>query len=327
VLSLSKSESKGRILQIYKLLIEKTDSEHFVTIQQILDYLESIGVSAYRKTIQNDIEELQRFGVDIRCIKSSSNLYYIYNSIFTLPELKLLVDAVEASQFITQQKSAELIGKLSDMTSIYNADNLCRHIYLSHRMKSDNEEIYDVVDKLHSAINNRHQISFLYYEYDNMKNKVLRNNGQLYQVSPYGMTWEDGRYYVVAYSVNKRKIVTYRADRMSDVTELDIPVVPEPDNFKIADYSLSVFRMYDDEPITTVTLQCENKVMKSIIDRFGIDVDTEPTENGYFIARVNVSPSQTFFGWIFQFNGAVKIIKPVAVKQKFNDSINKFINK
>lgn len=131
MLSLSKSESKGRILQIYKFLIEQTDSEHFVTIQQILDYLESIGVSAYRKTIQNDIEELQRFGVDIRCIKSSSNLYYIYNSIFTLPELKLLVDAVEASQFITQQKSAELIGKLSDMTSIYNADNLCSIIYNS----------------------------------------------------------------------------------------------------------------------------------------------------------------------------------------------------
>lgn len=324
---MSKSESKGRILQIYKFLIEQTDSEHFVTIQQIAEHLESIGVSAYRKTIQNDIEELQRFGADIRCKKSSSNLYYIHNGVFSLPELKLLVDAVEASQFITQQKSAELIGKLSDMTNIYNAENLCRHIYLSRRMKSDNEEIYDVVDKLHIAINNRHQISFLYYEYDNEKNKVLRNDGQLYQISPYGMTWEDGRYYVVAYSVKKQKIVTYRADRMTSVKELDIPVVPEPDDFRIADYALSVFRMYGDEPLTSVTLQCKNEVMKSMIDRFGIDVKTEPTDKGYFNAYVNVSPSQTFFGWVFQFGGDVRILKPTKVKRQFDKMLQKFQEK
>ncbi|MBQ8301070.1 MAG: WYL domain-containing protein [Clostridia bacterium] len=160
-----------------------------------------------------------------------------------MSELKLLVDAVEASHFITQAKSAELIGKLSDLTSSHNADKLSRHIYLSKRMKSDNEEIYDVVDKIHAAINSKHQITFLYYEYDSMKNRVLRNDGNRYQFSPYGMTWEDNKYYVVGFSVKHKKIISFRVDRMSD-----------------------------DEPLVAVTLKCKNRVMKSMIDRFGIDV-------------------------------------------------------
>lgn len=222
-----KSDSKSRILYIYRILVEETDSEHQITIQQIIDRLEEIGITAYRKTIQSDIEQLIEFGVDIICIRSSQNRYYINSNVFTLSELKLLVDAVEASHFITQSKSAELIGKLSDLTSNNNADKLSRHIYLSKRMKSDNEEIY------------------------------------------------------------------------TDVVVTDNLCVPQPDGFSVAEYVSKVFRMYGDEPVVAVTLKCRNNVMKSVIDRFGFDVQTKPLNKEYFTAVVEVSQSQTFFGWVF----------------------------
>lgn len=316
---MSKSDSKSRILYIYRILVEETDSEHQITIQQIIDRLDEIGISAYRKTVQADIEFLKEFGLDVVCIRSSQNRYYINSNVFTLSELKLLVDAVEASYFITQLKSAELIGKLSDLTSSNNADKLSRHIYFSKRMKSDNEEIYDVVDKIHTAINEKHQITFQYYEYDSMKNRVLRNEGNRYQFSPYGMTWEDNKYYVVGYSVKHNKIIPYRVDRMTDVIVTDNLCVPQPDGFSVADYVSRVFRMYGDEPVVAVTLKCKNRVMKSVIDRFGFDVKTTPVNKEYFTAVVDVSPSQTFFGWVFQFGGDIQIMKPAKVKRAFSD--------
>ena len=308
--------SKPRILYIYKMLTEQTDNEHYLTVHQMITQLEEKGISAFRKTVISDIEQLIDFGVDIVCVKSSQNRYHIENHKFSLAELKLLADAVEASQFITQDKSKELIEKLSSLTSCHNADKLNRQIYLSNRSKSGNEEIYDVVDKTHTAVNQNRQITFLYYEYDGEKKRVLRNNGELYCFSPYGMTWEDNRYYVIGFSVKHNKIVTFRADRMSSVEVSDCPNIPKPDGFDVAEFVKHVFKMYDDE-IKTVTLKCKNEVMKSIIDRFGIDVHTEPSTKGYFKAIVEVSVSQTFFGWVFQYGGNIKIMKPASVKKRF----------
>ena len=320
---MSNTKSKPRILYIYKLLMERTDENHYLTAQQIINQLEEMGISAFRKTVISDIEQLIEFGVDVVCVKSSQNRYHIEKRDFTLSELKLLVDAVEASQFITQSKSAELIGKLSDLTSVNNADKLCRQIYLTRRMKCDNEEIYEVVDRCHEAISGCKQVTFLYYEYDGQKNRVLRNNGERYRFSPYGMTWEDGRYYIIGYSLKHNKIVTFRVDRMSSVEVTDNRCIPQPDNFSIAEYAKKVIHMYDDENVT-VTLKCKNEVMKSVIDRFGIDVHTEPSTKGYFKAVVEVSASRTFFGWVFQFAGDIQIVKPAKVKRNFIEMLKAF---
>ncbi len=236
--------------------------------------------------------------------------------LFSLTEIKLLIDAVECSQLITPSKSAELIEKLGSLTSSYNKDKLCCHIYLSGRLKSDNEEIYKVIDSVNTAVNLNRQISFLYYEYDGEKNKVLRNDGERYVLSPYGMTWEDGRYYVIGFSGKHGKLVTFRVDRMNGVEITDDVCVPPPDSFSITDFVNKVFRMYDDE-IVTVTLRCKNELMKSVIDRFGADVRTEPFSKNYFNAVVDVAASQTFFGWVFQFGGDIKIVKPAKVKRAF----------
>lgn len=163
---MSKSDTKARILYIYQLLLRETDSEHDITVQQIINKLEEQDISAFRKTVIADIEQLQSFGVDIIGVRSTQNRYQLRSRLFSLSELKLLVDAVECSQLITPSKSAELIEKLGSLTSSYNKDNLCCHIYLSERLKSDNEEIYSVVDSVNTAINLNRQITFLYYEYD-----------------------------------------------------------------------------------------------------------------------------------------------------------------
>lgn len=311
-----KTDTKARILYIYKLLLQETDSEHDITIQQIIDKLEVQGIFAYRKTVIADIEQLQNFGADIVGVRSSQNRYYMRSSLFSLSEIKLLVDAVECSQLITPSKSAELIEKLGSLTSSYNKEKLCCHIYLSERLKSDNEEIYNIVDKVNTAVNLNRQITFQYYEYDVEKNKVLRNNGERYVLSPYGMTWEDGRYYVIGFSVKHDKIITFRVDRMISVEISEDVCTPKPDDFSIVNYVNKVFRMYDDE-IVTVTLRCKNELMKSVIDRFGLDVKTEPCSKSSFNAIVDVAASQTFFGWVFQFGGDVSIVKPTKVKKAF----------
>ena len=311
-----KTDTKARILYIYKLLLQETDSEHDITIQQIIDKLEVQGISAYRKTVIADIEQLQNFGADIVGVRSSQNRYYMRSSLFSLSEIKLLVDAVECSQLITPSKSAELIEKLGSLTSSYNKEMLCCHIYLSERLKSDNEEIYKVIDSVNTAVSLKKQISFLYYEYDVEKNKVLRNGGERYVLSPYGMTWEDGRYYVIGFSVKHSKIITFRVDRMSSVEISEDVCTPKPDDFSIVDYVNKVFRMYDDE-IVSVTLRCKNELMKSVIDRFGLDVKTEPCSKSSFNAIVDVAARQTFFGWVFQFGGDIRIVKPAKVKRAF----------
>lgn len=311
-----KCETKARILYIYKLLLEETDREHDITIQQIIDRLEGQGISAYRKTVIADIEQLKSFGADIVGVRSSQNRYYMNSRLFSLSEIKLLIDAVECSQFITPSKSAELIGKLSSLASCHNKDKLGCHIYLSQRLKSDNEDMYGVVDSVNTAINLNRQITFQYYEYDAEKNKVLRNGGERYVLSPYGMTWEDGRYYVIGFSVKHDKIITFRVDRMSSVEISEDVCKPKPDDFNIVDYVNKVFRMYDDE-IVTVTLRCKNELMKSVIDRFGTDVNTEPCSKSSFNAIVDVTASQTFFGWVFQFGGDIKIVKPAKMKRAF----------
>ena len=316
------SETKSRIINVYKILLNETDTEHYITIHQIINELEKMGITAYRKTIISDIEQINEAGADIRCIKSTQNRYYMNEGLFSIAELKLLVDAVEASHFITRSKSAELIDKLGNLTSKYNNDKLCREIYLSHRAKSDNEEIFEVVDRCHEAINAQRQITFLYYDYDVNKERVFHNNGERYTFSPYGMTWEDAKYYVIGFSEKHDKIVTFRADRMSDVEITENACIPMPEGFSVSDFVNKVFRMYDDKTVT-VTLKCKNELMKSVIDRFGIDVKTEPKKNGYFYAYVDVSASQTFFGWIFQFGGDIRIVKPSSVKKQFMELGNK----
>ena len=324
-------ESKPRILYLQKILLERTDEEHPLSTTQLIGILnEEYGISAHRTTITKDIAALVEYGLDIVTIHSTQSKYFVASRQFELPELKLLIDAVESSKFITQKKSNALIEKIHTLTSPGQVSKLKRNNYIADRIKPDNEQIYYIVDTINDAINEGRQISFKYYDYTGLKKKVLKNKGEVYKLSPYHLLWSGDYYYVIGYSEKKGKIVTFRVDRIASTPEiLEKESVPQPEDFNIADFTKEVFYMYDGDEVT-VDLRCDNSLMKTMIDRFGEDVTTLAYDMTSFRLITEVSASQTFFGWVFGFGGKVQILAPAEIKEQYRQMIqNEFdiINK
>lgn len=303
-----KHESENRILHLLRFLYRYTDEEHPVTAADIVRCWERLGIRASRKSVYQDISLLMDFGVDIVCVKSTQNLYFLGTRSFELPEVKLLVDAVESSRFITRKKSTELITKLASLTSSYQAKELNRPIYMDGTAKPDNESIYYAVDALHTAIREKRQLRFQYIEFTPQKKKTLKHGGAWYEFSPYALMWQRDYYYAVGWSERHGKLAQFRVDRMVNTEPLDRPAVETP-GFDAAHYASKVFGMYDDE-IETVALRCENRFMRNVIDRFGESVQTEPDGPEHFTVQVDVAPSPPFFAWVFTFAGGIQITGP-----------------
>lgn len=303
-----RGESQIRILHLFQFLYRNTDEMNPASVADILRFWELQGICSERKQVYKDIALLQDFGVDVICIKSTQNHYFIGDRLFELPELKLLVDAVESSRFITSKKSGDLIRKLGQLTSNTQAEQLDRHIYMDGMPKPSNEAIYYIVDTIQSSIQSNQQISFQYYEYLPTKEKVLKHQGYRYQFTPYALIWNRDHYYVVGWSEKHMKLSQFRVDRMTSVEMMDQPG-HQLLGFEPAEYVQKVFGMYPDD-LQMVTLFCENDVMRSIIDRFGEGVRTEVVDDDHFQAIVEVAPSPPFFGWIFTFAGKIRILKP-----------------
>lgn len=293
------------------------------TTQLISMLVEKYGISTHRITLKTDIEALQSFGVDIEVINSSQNKYYISNRQFEIPELKLLIDAVESSKFITEKKSEVLVFKLTSLASEHQAVQLKRNLRTSERIKPDNEMIYYIVDAINEAINSGKKISFFYFEYDVKKEKKLKNDGKAYVVSPYSLVWNGDFYYVVGYSEKHRDVCVFRVDRiLKSPTVLKDDIVPQPADFSITDYTKSVFQMYGNEECE-VTLRCENGLMKYIIERFGEDVQIEAYDMTSFKTVVDVELSPTFYSWIFTFGGKIQILTPEYAKNEYREMLEK----
>lgn len=314
------AESKSRLLYILKYLWQNTDAEHYATTADILAFLKGNGISCDRKTIPGDIAKLCDIGIDIEEERSRENRYSLSSHLFTLPELKLLIDAVESSKFITVKKSAELIEKLSQMTSIHQAAELKSNLYVSERVKPLNEQIYYLVDNINTAINRGKQISFRYFHYDQHRKEVPNNDGKRYFFSPYCLVWNEDHYYAIGYSEKHRKLGTFRVDRMKEVEILSAAAAAKPADFNLPEFTRRVFDMYDGET-KKVTLVCKNDLMNYIVDRFGDEVDTVPGDCGHFRAVAEVSVSQTFFAWVFQFNGDIRITAPEEVVLQYGEML------
>lgn len=313
---------KTRLLHLLKYLHENTDEDHPVTTGDIERHFAALGAVVDRKTVAADIAALQEFGFDIVSRRGAQNSYFLGSRLFELPELKLLIDAVEASKFITAKKSAELAGKLMTLAGKYRAKELNRHLYIADRVKPHNEKIYYTVDGVHTAINRKKQISFRYFAYNAERKRVYRNDGKRYRFSPYGLMWNEDHYYAVGYSEKHGKIVTFRADRIVEPEILESDAVPPPQDFSLPEFAREVFDMYDGQP-QTVTLKCKNEMMKVILDRFGDSVVTKPLDVGHFQAEAEVSVSQTFFGWVFQFCGDIRILAPRQVLEQYREMLEK----
>lgn len=320
------ANQKLKLLYLTKIFREQTDEEHMLTIAEIIEKLSAYDVSADRKTLYTDFEELRHFGLDIISQQiGRQHYYYLGAREFELPELKLLVDSVQSAKFITAQKSQKLIKKLEGLVSKYEATQLQRQVYITGRVKTMNESIYYNVDKLHAAISADAQIQFQYYQWNVKKEMELRRGGKLYQVSPWGLMWDDEYYYLVAYDAETDKIKHYRVDKMLriQITDQKRAGKERYQSFNLPNYTKRIFGMFSGEE-TKVTLEADNSMAGVLIDRFGKDIMLIPQDGGRFRATVDVAISDQFLGWIVAL-GTVKIVGPEAVVKKMQAKVSNLI--
>ena len=317
-------ETRTRILRILQILQNETDNEHPITIVEIIRELkERWDLEAYRITVQQDIEAMIASGYPIVVVRSTQNRYYIQERLFSLPELKLLVDAVESGKFITKKKSQILADKLTTLASVHDVGELKRNISLADRVKTENEAGYEILDALNEAINAGVKVSFRYFEYSGTKRRKLKNGGEPYILSPYTLTWNGDFYYVVGWSEKHSKIAVFRVDRIADTPELlEEPAVKKPKGYSIGAFTEKAFRMFDSDH-ETVTLRCENGAMNTVIDHFGSKVKTRTVDKDHFEFDAEVSLSPTFFSWIFEFGGKIKVVGPESVKEAYRHHAEK----
>ena len=316
------SDKKNRILYIQKFLEEQTDEAHPVGIVEILEHLTGLGIETHRRTVMFDIEQLIESGADVVCNKGRKNEYFIGNRHFETPELKLLLDAAQASKFLSVKRSRALVDRLLALTSKYQADNLMNGLYLDKQIKSKNEASYITADLLLTAIDTKRCVQFMYYEYTPDKKKIYKHGRRIYELSPWALVWNNDSYYVIGYSKTHDKAAKFRVDRIATPKLTDIEAIPAPEDFNLASYVKSVFQMYDGEMLD-VKLKCENGFMKTIVDRFGEDVQTEIADEGHFYATVSVSASKMFYGWIFALDGAVTIETPAEAVNAYRDMLDR----
>ena len=318
---------KLKLLYLVKILSEETDDEHGITMSQILSALDHYGVSADRKTIYQDMEELRTFGYEIINEKEGKNWYYHLGSRdFELPELKLLVDSVQSAKFITDRKSDQLIRKLESLVSRHQARQLHRQVTISGRVKSMNESIYYNVDMIHEAIGSNCQIRFHYFQWNVKKEAQLRRDGAWYRVSPWGLMWDKENYYLVGYDSLYGQIRHYRVDKMMHLSIEDQPREGQQEfkEFNLPRYSNSLFGMFGGEE-RDVALEVDNSLVGVIIDRFGKDIFIIPVDDGHFRVNVHVTISSQFFGWVMALGSGIRIVGPDDVVARMKEEIARLV--
>ncbi|MDO4618883.1 MAG: WYL domain-containing protein [Clostridia bacterium] len=317
------SNQKLKLLYIMKYLLEETDEENFVTTPMIIDMLENHGISAERKSIYENIEDLKLFGVDI--IKSGEGRasgYRVASRDFEMPELKLLVDAVQSSKFITAKKSDILINKIENLTSRHQASELQRQVVVTNRIKHDNESIYYFVDIIHGAINNNRKLGFYYFDWTPEKTKKFHHDGKRYVISPWALSWDDENYYMIGYDSDADMIKHYRVDKMDKISELEDKRegYDRFRKFDMAAYSKKVFGMFGGEE-KTVIMKFSDSLAGVVVDRFGKDAMIIPGKDGYFTARITACISPLFYSWVFGFGKNAEIIEPREVRDEMKKMI------
>ena len=314
-----------KLLYLLKILFEETDDDHGLDLKQITAKLNAYDIRADRKTLYSDFENLRNFGVDIIADQvGRDTLYHVGGRKFELPELKLLVDSVQSSKFLSARKSSDLIKKIESLGSKHDAKHLQRQVWIYGRIKTMNESVYYSVDTLHEAISANRQVRFHYYQWNTNKEMELRKNGAWYTVSPWSLMLDNENYYLVAFDAEDQMIKHYRVDKMIHLQTLKDERTGgrEFEAFDLPKYSKGLFGMFGGEP-TTVSLEGRNDLIGVVIDRFGKDIVVLKKDDEHFIARVNVAVSQQFLGWVFGIGDGLRIAGPESVVGQMREEVNR----
>lgn len=319
-----KYNQKTKLLALCDLLLKKGDEEHPISTPELIRLLDKEGIPAERKSIYTDMEALREFGLDVQCRKGREGGWFVGEREFELPELKLLVDAVQSSRFISRKKSGSLIRKLASLTSEYQAGQLRRQVYVDRRVKTDNENVYYAIDRLHAAIAAGRAVTFRYFDYNARKEKVFRREGERYTVSPYGLIWSDENYYLVGWDHRKEELRHYRVDRMQTLVETDLPRQGDGrcKNFDLAEYGQKHFHMFSGQE-GKVRLRCANRFVNVMLDRFGQEAMLIPDGEDHFVLTVDAVVSPQFYGWLFGLGEEVELTAPDWAVEEYRGRLQK----
>lgn len=318
------NNQKLKLLVLKDILMAYTDENHGLSIKEIIEKLESRGICAERKSLYDDLHLLESYGCDICTSRDKTVRYYIGSREFELPELKLLVDAVQSSKFITEKKSRELIKKVGSLASVYDAQKLQRQVYVANRVKTPNEKIYYTVDAVYEAISLSRQITFSYYRWSLKSDgaekivKEKKHDSKLYRVSPLSLVWDDENYYLIAFDSVNAQIRHYRVDKVENVELTDEPcdATKELKDIDLALYSKGVFGMFGGE-LTDIKVSVDNSLVGVIADRFGKDVFVTRENGQRFIFSAKVVLSPQFYGWLFALGGGARLISPQSAVDEY----------
>ena len=315
--------NKLRLFYMAKILTERTDEDTLLTGPEIMEILEDeYGISTHRQTLAADIELLREVGMDIETIRSNPNKYHLVSRDFDVTEVKLLMDAVASSKFISAAKSKELVEKLSSLAGTPKAAELKRNIEVEGRIRTDNEKIFHIIDAVNTAINENRKISFYYLKHDGKNGKQVANDGEPYFFSPYRLVWNGDYYYMIGWSEKHSDVAIFRIDRIQKRPEIQKEKAHKmPKDFKLNTFLNTTFRMYNSET-AEVELECDNDTLDSFVDRFGEDVPIDFGSKTYH-AKINVAVNHLFYGWVFGFGGKVRIIAPKEVVASYKDMVEK----
>lgn len=319
------TNSKLKLYRLAQIMLEKTDEDHYIKMPEIMEALKAYDITADRKTIYTDLKDLEALGIEVDGEPVGNRYHYhVVSRPFELPELKLLVDAIQSSKFITERKTNALIKKLETLVSKYDAAKLQRQVYVSGRIKTMNESIYYTVDAIHNAISENKKIKFQYFQWNVKKEMELRHGGAFYHISPWGLSWDDENYYLVGYDSEAQLIKHYRVDKMLHIQMTDESREGK-EYFKkldMADYSKKSFGMFAGKE-QSVKLLVENNLAGVIIDRFGKDIMLIPADADHFTVNVKVHVSRQFLGWIISLGEGVKIVGPNEVVEQVKEEIKR----
>ena len=320
---MARSENqKQKLFRILEIFMRQTDEDEGITVNQLISRLGDYGISAERKSLYSDFATLEELGFPILRLYGNPPQYTLGERIFELPELKLLVDAIQSSKFITAEKSRDIIGKLKLFAGKNSASELSRQVFVEDRIKTENPASLYAIDTIHKAINENRQISFGYYDYTADKKKILRHDGKRYMVSPKALLWSDENYYLVGYDEDAGSLKNFRVDKLHKVKEEEEERSLAAVNYRLnpADYSRKIFGMYGGRE-ELVTLEVRERLAGVIIDRFGSSLAFIKTDFGFRVSlKVMVSP--TFFAWVMSFGADMKIISPEEIKNTFISTVD-----